>query len=400
MLTDKEVSSAKARDRAYFLTDGYGLVLEVRPTGKKFWRYRDRENGRDTTTPLGPYPTLSLTDARQAAYSMRKGEAPADNVESRKSFEEMALAWHKVASARWSDHHAADVLGKLKEDIFPALGKSKIGAITTPDVLAALKAIEARGANHVVHKLRHHVNGIFRYAKAIQVIKSNPAEDLGDLLMPLPRATGRAAQTTLDSIRQMRAAGEDAYAYPVTRLAFRFLMLTVVRPGEMRGAEWPEFAGLDGETPEWVIPAERMKGKKDQKMKHWVPLSRQAVETLAELKKLTGNYRFAFPSATSIDRCMSESAIGDLMDRAGYKGTQTAHGLRASFSSVMNEKFKTDHAVIELMLAHRPKDKVKAAYDRALHAERRRELAQIWADMVLEGAPSAADLVDRARKAA
>jgi integrase len=170
--------------------------------------------------------------------------------------------------------------------------------------------------------------------------------------------------------------------------------LTVVRPGELRAARWVEFEGLDGPEPLWRVPAERMKMKRE----HLVPLSRQAVAVIDAVRPLTGRCPFVFPSTRHAHHPMSENAIGYLLNRAGYHGRHVPHGWRATFSSVMNETHRIDRQVIDLMLAHAPEDKTEAAYNRALHMARRRELAQEWAEILLEGAADLSDVVAGRRK--
>ena len=164
--------------------------------------------------------------------------------------------------------------------------------------------------------------------------------------------------------------------------------MTAARPGEVRGAAWSEFEGLGGPEPLWRVPAERMKMRRD----HLVPLSRQAVEAVEAARAFTGRGPLPFPNARHAHRRMSENAIGYLLNRAGYHRRHVPHGWRATFSTLMNERHRADRQVIDLMLAHAPKDKVEGAYNRAAHLARRRELAQEWADLLLEGMPPAREI--------
>jgi integrase len=178
----------------------------------------------------------------------------------------------------------------------------------------------------------------------------------------------------------------------VTKLALRFLALTSVRPGELRGARWAEIEDLDGTAPLWRIPAARMKGEHARKAErggdHLVPLSTHAVAVLKALAPLTGTLPMVFPNERHVHKPMSENALGYLLNRAGYHHRHVPHGWRAAFSTIMNERAKEhgrpdDRAVIDLMLAHVPKDKVESAYNRADFMPRRRELAQEWADLLV-----------------
>jgi integrase len=182
------------------------------------------------------------------------------------------------------------------------------------------------------------------------------------------------------------------------------LALTAVRPSELRGAEWAEFEDVDGKLPLWRIPSTRMKGDLDRKEEingdHLVPLTPQALAVLRAIWPLTGGGPLVFPSNRHAHRPMSENAIGYLLNRAGYHGQHVPHGFRAAFSTIMNEWAERngdphDRKVIDLMLAHVPKDKVEGAYNRAAYMPRRRELAEIWANMLTEGLPDPVALIDR-----
>ena len=190
----------------------------------------------------------------------------------------------------------------------------------------------------------------------------------------------------------MLAKAEAEKAHPVTKLALRLLALTAVRPGELRGAKWEEF--VFGDDPVWLIPPERMKMKRP----HAVPLSRQAVETLEAVKVLTGRSPLVFPCTRHAHRPISENSIGYLLNRAGYHQRHVPHGWRATFSTIMNERYRQDRHIVDLMLAHVPKDRTESAYNRALHLDRRRELAQAWADILLDNARPAADLLHGPRR--
>jgi integrase len=172
------------------------------------------------------------------------------------------------------------------------------------------------------------------------------------------------------------------------------LALTAVRPNEVKKAEWSEIEELDGPEPLWRIPAARMKGDADRKADeggdHLVPLSPMAVRVIKALLPLTGGYKLMFPSDRHVHRPISENTLRALLIRAGYYQRHVPHGFRAAFSTIMNgwaqEHGKPgDRAVIDLMLAHVPKDKVEGAYNRAAHMPRRRALAEQWATMIGEG---------------
>ncbi|CCE00584.1 conserved hypothetical protein [Bradyrhizobium sp. STM 3809] len=163
--------------------------------------------------------------------------------------------------------------------------------------------------------------------------------------------------------------------------------MTALRPGTLIAAPWVEFDDLDASSPIWVVPAERMKlrlqYKDDQSRDHLVPLSTQARDVLRALRPLTGRTPYLFPNQRHAHRPASENAIGYLLNRAGYHHRHVPHGWRATFSTVMNERYKHDRHIIDLMLAHVPKNAVEGAYNRAEHLDRRVELAQAWADLLM-----------------
>jgi integrase len=248
-------------------------------------------------------------------------------------------------------------------------------------VLMVLREIEARPAPETARRVRQRISAVFVYSVALGIGETDPAAIVRGAMAPVIK-TRQPAITDLAEARKVLAAVESQPAHPTTKLANRLLALTAVRPGELRAARWEEFEGLDGKQPLWRIPAERMKMKKE----YLVPLSHQAVEVITATRALNGRCPLVIPSSRHAHHPLSENSIGYLLNRAGYHGRHVPHGWRATFSSTMNEAFRSDRHVIDLMLAHAPKDKTEAAYNRAIHMERRRELAQLWADMLLENA--------------
>ena len=223
---------------------------------------------------------------------------------------------------------------------------------------------------------------MFVFGIASGLADNDPAAIVKGAMAPFIK-TRQPAIIDLKEAREMLARAEGTAAHPLTKLALRFLALTSVRPGEMRTAAWADLQ-LDGAAPVWRIPADRMKMKRD----HLVPLSRQAVEVLDVARRMSGRSPVVFPSTRFHHKPQSENAVGYLLNRAGYAGRHCPHGWRSTFSSTMNELFPGDRQIIDLMLAHVPQG-VEAAYNRAMHMERRRELAQSWADLLLDGAAPA-----------
>jgi integrase len=319
----------------------------------------------------------------------------------------VAREWFETNKVKWAVVHQNDVIRSLERDVFDAIGDIPIAQLTPPLVLAVLREIEARGAIETAKRVRQRISGVFVYAIAQGIAQTDPAEKLGAVLKPL-RKGRQPAITDLVRLRKMINDAEEDPARPVTRLALRLLALTAVRPSELRGAEWCEFEDLNGKLPLWRIPAARMKGDLDRKDElngdHLVPLTPQALAVLRALWPLTGDGVMLFPGNRHGHKPMSENAIGYLLNRAGYHGHHVPHGFRAAFSTIMNEWAERhgkahDRQVIDLMLAHVPKEKVEGAYNRAAYMPRRRELACAWADMLCEGLPEPVVLVERPAKA-
>lgn len=401
MITDARARSAKATGKPLKLTDGGGLYLHVTAAGSKVWRLRYEVRGKEQTYTLGRYPDIGLADARSARddakAALRKGVSPADarkavesaeQIAAADTFEILAREWHALNVARWTAVHAEQVLGSLVDHIFPTLGAKPIGAITPKMILDALRAIEARPAIETAHRVRQRMSAVFVFGIATARANADPAAIVKPAMAPVVRGR-QPAVVDLDGVRKVLRDAEAISAHPGTRLALRLLALTALRPGELRAASVDEF-----EDDVWRVPPDRMKMKRE----HLVPLSRQAIEVVAAARTLIGRGTLLFPSARHAHRPMSENALGYLLNRAGYHGHHVPHGFRAAFSTIMNERWRADRGVIDLMLAHAPKDRVEAAYNRALYMERRRELAQEWADMLLEGFGPAAGLIGGRRR--
>jgi integrase len=193
-------------------------------------------------------------------------------------------------------------------------------------------------------------------------------------------------------------------ASPVTKLALRLLALASLRPGALITTPWTELDVLDPEVPIWQVPATRMKlrlqHKDDETRDHLVPLATHAIDVIRALRKLTGRTPYLFPNQRHAHRPATENAIGYLLNRAGYHHRHVPHGWRATFSIIMNEQFKHDRHIIDLMLAHVPKDRAESAYNRAEHLERRIELAQAWSDLIMTDQMPIEDLIGLRRRPA
>jgi integrase len=402
-LTDKEVRAAEVRQKAYRISDGQGLHLQVEPNGSKLWRYRyevqTTAGRKEKMLALGRYPAVGLGAARKARDAARRlldeGKDPslekkvaraAEVATAASTFEEFGRAWFEREAPHWVPEHRRNALATLENDVYPAIGNLPINRITPPMVLALLRKIEARGAVSIAHRTRQRMSAIFVYAIAAGVGENDPAAIVAKALAKKPNGRQPAA-TTLEEARGVLAAAEAQPAQAATLLAHRFLALTAVRQNEMAGAHWREMEGLDGPEPFWRVPKERMKGEDGARHEHLVPLSWQAVDVLMAAGKINGRSGHVFRHAWEPAKGMSTSTLAKLLTKSGQDGKHVPHGWRAAFSTIMNSLHPNEHdrAVVDLMLAHKRGNKVEAAYNRAAYMPRRRELAQQWADLLLEG---------------
>ena len=373
MLTNAAVKAARPKPAAYKLTDERGLHLFVASNGRKTFRMRFRIARGEQVLTIGSWPEISLDQARERAELAReqlaRGEDPrlASSTEQVRAFEYVARLWHDRMRPRWSDVHAGDVLASLERDVFPAIGAMPIQAITAPVLLNALRSIEGRGRRETARRVRQRISAVFCYAMGEGWADSDPAAIVGRALMPPKPARHQPALLEVDHVRELLAAVDQFYAAPSFKLASRFLALTAVRLAAVRGACWSEILDLDGPSPVWRVPAARMKQaaakKLDPKNDHLVPLSPAAVEVLRTVRTSSEGSDLIFPGRGG-SAPIGEAALRDLYDRAGFASRHVPHGWRAAFSTIMNRDGSFDDELIVRALAHAPKNKVKAAYDR------------------------------------
>lgn len=405
MLTDTKARQAKPRAESYRLADSGGLFLFVTPAGGKYWRWRHRRGGREQTLSLGSYPDMSLAEARAARDEARrqiKAGPMQPEAKPAPPFEQIARDWHALQSPRWTPIHAADVLHSMERDAFPGIGHMPVDSIDPRQVLDTLRAVEARGAVETAHRLRQRLSAVFGYAMAQGICNSDPAAQVQRAMAPVSRKGRQPAVTTLEQARQVIARVDAQHAHPVTKLAHRLLAMTALRPGVIITAPWAELQQITAEDPVWTIPAARMKlaleRKSDEANDHQIPLTPQMLETIAALRSLSGRTPWLCPNNRHAHKPMSANAIGYLLNRTGYHGRHVPHGWRATFFTVLVEADPAARQIIDLALAHVPKDKVEAAYNRATHMARRRALYETWCNMLMDGQMPVADLLTMPRK--
>lgn len=382
-ITDKAAKAAAPKEKPYKIADGGGMYLEVMPNGSKYWRLKYRHEGKEKRLALGVYPEVSILEARDKRHEYKKQiKAKQEIIPASKQkkntndFYSVALEWHERNKAKWSDRHAVRQLASI-EEMRDFIGDMPVDEIEAPDILKGIRHIESRRAFETAKKTKQAVGQVFYYAIAIGKAKRNPAADLRGALEPQPAIVNNPHLSEKDLPKFLKAF-EGYKGHAVTRLAFRFLMHTFVRTKEMRFAKWPEF---DLEKKQWRIPAERMKSGR----MHLVPLSKQVLQILKELKPLTKEDGYLFPQQHKPDKPISENAVLTIIDAIGYKGKATGHGFRATASTILNEHGFTVDA-IERQLAHVEGNKVRAAYNHAEYMPDRVKMMQWWADFLTEKA--------------
>lgn len=410
MLTEVACRNARKGEKAQKLSDSGGLYLFVTPTGFKSWRLKYRIGKTEKRLILGAYPEMTLRQARdrrdEARKQLRDGLDP--SVERKKTkaaqaagpsqtLQRFAEDWHAARESGWRPHYAKAVLSRLKLDIFPTLGSVPIGDVTAPMVLTTLQRIEKRGSLDVARRVRQHLSDVFRIAIAVGAAKYDPAAGLDRALKARTRSRRPAVQS-IEQARRVLAAVEATNVEPTTRLASRLLALTAVRPAMVRLAESKEFEDLDGPLPIWRIPAAKMKltaeRRSDLGFEFIVPLAPAAVDVV-QTALSSFSTELLLPSARKM--AMSDATLSKIYRSAGFTDIHVPHGWRATFSTVMNELAAIenrvgDRDIIDLMLAHVPST-VEAAYNRYAYLPRRRELALEWAELLMEGACPAGDLL-------
>lgn len=394
MLTDMALRHAKGREKQYKLSDSQGLYILVKPNGSRLWRLKYRFNGKEKSLALGAYPEVGLIQARSLrdaaraelrdnkdpSITRRQRRAASDN---RRFLRALSLAWIDHNTSLWTERHKKAVHNSLEEFIFPALGHLPAEDITPPMILDELRRVERNVSPDKAKRIRQRVSAVYSYGIACGLVSFDPADQLKGALRRSPKGR-QPAITNLAELREMLREVEAFPSHPVVKLAFRFLALTACRSAEVRGMNWNELSGN-----KWSIPAARMKMNRD----HIVPLSTQALDILEAVKPFSSHLKLVFPSPRWAHKPFSDSTLSIMLRRLGYEGRHVPHGFRSSFSSIMNEHSPDDRAIIDMMLAHAPKNDVEGAYNRASHLQRRAELAQEWADLLLKGLPSAQALI-------
>ncbi|PRP71117.1 integrase [Chromobacterium amazonense] len=390
-LTDVKVRQTKPTEKPVKISDSNGLYLLVKPNGSKLWRYKYRMADatgtiRENVYAIGEYPTLSLSEARaerdrarelvkagRHPSQVRRSEKANQIAENANTFQAVALEWLEKKKASWKPYTYYQASKAIQNNAFPAFGSTPLREVTPAMLLEMLQKMEKRGAETLAIQVRQWCSAVFRYGVATLRADFDPAYALKGALHRPPVNHSRAL--TVEDIADLKAKLDKYGGNRSTIIAIRLLMYCFTRSAELRKAGWDEF---DIVRAEWRIPADRMKMAR----LHVVPLSRQAIELLNELRRLTGAGDLLFPNQRRPNESMSITTINRALTHMGYStGAVTGHDFRATASTLLHENGFTALA-IERQLAHVERNQVKAAYNHAEYMEERRQMMQWWADYI------------------
>lgn len=399
MLTDIALKALKPQAERYKKSDSGGLFLIIQPNGRKSWGLAFRVDSKQKFVSGGTYPEVSLKQARdwrdaikaQLTLGMAPTAMPDPDGHGIKApifapptdtFESVAREWYAKRLPGWTPRYAGVIMRRLEADIFPYVGGEAIASLTPRQMLEAFRAIEARGAVEMAHRVKNHCSEVFRYAIPDGRCVSDPCRDLAPG-MGRPKPVKHLSKVAAKDLPAFFAKLNLDRGDRMSHLALRWTMLTMVRTQETRFAEWSEFEDLDGSEPIWRIPSERMKMRSE----HIVPLPPQAISLLKDIRGLNvylaaGDMklgRYLFPVANSKTLTISENRMLDIMYRIGLRGKATVHGFRGLASTVLNESGLFEPDWIEHQLAHVSRG-VRAAYNSARYLSHRRNMMVWWAD--------------------
>lgn len=385
MLTVVQIRALKPAERPYKVADSDGLYLLVQPSGALLWRFRYRCCGIERKLSLGSFPDVTLVQARrkrdEAKAELDDGIDPVEEKRQRRLKAELAaqttfaLVAGEYIEKMEREGRSPATIKKVRWflELLDGIAKRPIAAITPHELLDVLKRVERRGHHETALRLRSFAGRVFRYGFATLRTERNPADILRGALT-VPRVKHHAAIVEPKKVGDLLRAIDGYTGRPETLHALRIAPHVFLRPGELRQAKWSE---IDFAEKVWRVPAERMK----MKQPHAVPLSRQVLFLLQDLRSLARDSEFLFPALHTTKRCISDNTLNVALRRLGFENDEmTSHGFRAMASTLLNESGLWHPDAIERALAHGEKDKVRAAYHRGAHWAERVRMAQWWSD--------------------
>ena len=405
-LTDIKAKNAKPLKKEYKLTDGFGMFLRVTPKGSKYWQMAYRFEGKQKIFSIGVYPAVSLGDARQRRDEARrllaqgidpnaKKQAEVKELKAKRdntrSFRTVAKAWFSTKT-KWSDDYGDAVWKRLETYAFPVIGDKDVAELDTGDLLVPVKKVEALGYLEVAMRIQQYITAILRHAVQQKLIRHNPAYDMEGAVQK-PQTEHRPA-LELEEIPQLLNKIAEYKGRRLTILAIQLNLMIFIRSSELRFARWSE---IDFKSKLWVIPEQReaienvkhsTRGAK-MKRKHFVPLCKQAMKILKEIRQLTyeegQDDGLIFTGCYDSFKPMSENTINKALRNMGYDTKQDicGHGFRTLACSALIESGLWSEDAVELQMSHKESNSVRAAYThKAKHLEQRRLMLQWWADFL------------------
>ncbi|HBK4815522.1 integrase [Enterobacter hormaechei subsp. steigerwaltii] len=405
-LTDIKAKNAKPLEKEYKLTDGFGMFLRVTPKGSKYWQMAYRFEGKQKLFSIGVYPAVSLSDARQRRDEARrllaqgidpnaKKQAEAKELKAKRdntrSFRTVAKAWF-ATKTKWSDDYGDAVWKRLETYVFPVIGDKDVAELDTGDLLVPVKKVEALGYLEVAMRIQQYITAILRHAVQQKLIRHNPAYDMEGAVQK-PQTEHRPA-LELEEIPQLLNKIAEYKGRRLTILAIQLNLMIFIRSSELRFARWSE---IDFKSKLWVIPEQReaienvkhsTRGAK-MKRKHFVPLCKQAMKILKEIRQLTyeegQDDGLIFTGCYDSFKPMSENTINKALRNMGYDTKQDicGHGFRTLACSALIESGLWSEDAVELQMSHKESNSVRAAYThKAKHLDQRRLMLQWWADFL------------------
>ncbi|MCY1406392.1 putative prophage CPS-53 integrase [compost metagenome] len=385
-LTDVKIRQAKAGDTPIKLADSGGLYLEVKPGGSKLWRYRYRIAGKENVYAIGSYPSVSLAEARAERDTardhvkagrhpshVRQTEKARQVAENRNTFKSVAEEWIEERLSKRTEKYRDQIRRAFEGNVYPVIGRLPMREITAAQVLDIMRRMDGRGASAYALQVRQWISAVFCYGVVTLRADADPAAAV----------KGAVERGEINHSRPMSREQLGIYlravdrykGFRVTVIALRLLPMLFTRTVELRSARWDEF---DLEQALWTVPAERMKMRRI----YLVPLSTQAVALLKSLREVTGG-ELLFPGLKDPARPISPTTLNRAMEYMGLKGWH-CHDFRATANTHLEEMGRFRPKVIDVQLAHKEKDKTRAAYNHAVYLDERREMMQVWADWVEE----------------
>ena len=384
-LTELGIKKAKSSIKEKKLYDGKGLYLLLHTNGSKYWRVKYRFLSKEKVFSLGVWPNISLTEARkirnEVKIVLKSGQDPNvvknnillnKQVDQLNTFKAVADEWLLIKEKEWKQNNFQDVKRAIENHLYPDLGHRPLSEITSAELLLVLKKIEGQGKYEATRRARQKCEAIFRYANLSQRCENNPASNLKGALASPKKKKFNALNP--EELPEFLIKLNEYNGSIITKLALRLVLYTLARTAEIRFATWNEF-DLESSEPLWRVPKERMK----MGIEHHVPLSSQSLRVIKQVRKYSEGDHYVFHQINNPNKPMSENTMLYAIYRMGYRSHATVHGFRATISTLLNEnEYNPD--VIERLLSHQEKNKVRDSYNRAEYLPQRKKYLQWLGD--------------------